>query len=210
MKVLSDLRWYVQPFWYNTRVWQTDGQTELAVTRKNHNYHVILASLRRTNRPDFHGNRKICPKFDTSVQVDTENKLLGCYLLLFSIIMYIIIIITLLLYYYYFRFRLAGLLTSMSSARQYNAQCDCLHSQPAELWGVAMTTVAGGLLTRPRRPDHPSWSPPPQHLLLSLSRPWTLSLLAIVFVCSPAFKTRQTFKPKIGLYNTRPIIVTLS
>jgi len=33
-RTVKEFRWYVQPFWYNTRVWrtdwQTDGQTELA------------------------------------------------------------------------------------------------------------------------------------------------------------------------------------
>jgi len=28
--MVQEFRWYVQPFWHNTRVWQTDRQTELA------------------------------------------------------------------------------------------------------------------------------------------------------------------------------------
>jgi len=34
-QMVKAFRWYVQPFWYNTRVWQTDGQTDGQTDRRN-------------------------------------------------------------------------------------------------------------------------------------------------------------------------------
>ena len=50
-QVVKEFRWYVQPFWYNTRVWQRDGRTDgigvvytrysvYAVARKN-DIHIL-------------------------------------------------------------------------------------------------------------------------------------------------------------------------
>jgi len=45
----KEFRWYVQPFWYNTRVWRTDRQTELAyIINVLHEQLTIIATSSTT------------------------------------------------------------------------------------------------------------------------------------------------------------------
>jgi len=42
---VEEFRWYLQPFWYNTRVWQTDGQTDgIAVAYRR--YSIMLPRVK--------------------------------------------------------------------------------------------------------------------------------------------------------------------
>ena len=65
-QTVKEFRWYVQPFWYNTRVWRTDGRTDgigvaytrysiNAVARKNacsHTFSTKQLSCKRSRSVD--------------------------------------------------------------------------------------------------------------------------------------------------------------
>jgi len=53
---VKEFRWYAQPFWHNTRVWQTDGQTELA-------WHIRAIAYAVARKKTFVNMIKTLPSF---------------------------------------------------------------------------------------------------------------------------------------------------